>query len=270
MIANYLSTQLPAQMRLNDANHALEVENQLVRLASTLHAAAEGDVVGGVFTQPVSLGSLGAPPFAAPDGASIAAGDSGTQFSESYTVANGTHTISQTTTTLIGASFVVHLRNIYTPPADIAFDQGGVVYAQSNGLPLMLDPPGVNYTGTSLEVWIPQFEGSVGSEVGVGTAELSVRLVSVQALTLPAHHYTLASGSSVVLTVTTPYAAAWLDYFNSVATLDGKATCAPATAAVCVGPFSFNGPLGTVTLTIPATTSLLFTIDVATYSVALG
>ncbi|HTT16754.1 MAG TPA: hypothetical protein VMH49_05305 [Thermoplasmata archaeon] len=266
MIANYLSTQLPATMKLNDANHALTVENQLARLAGTLRAAAGEDVVGGEFSQPITLGSLGAPPIAAPDGSSIAAGDSGTQFSTSYTVQNGSHKITQTTTTLIGATFVVHLNNVYGPPADVAFDQGSVVYAQANGLPLMLDPPGVNYTGSNLTLWIPQFLGLVGNEVGVGTAELSVRLVSVLALTLPLHGYSLATGSSVVVSVTTPYAAAWLDYLSGVPALSGDVACTPTGSAACVGPFAFGGSLGTVTLTVPATA---LDIEVATYSVSL-
>ena len=267
MLANYLATQLPAQMRLNDANHALAVENQLARFGATLEAVALADVIGGVVSQPISLGSLGAPPFASADGASVGPGDTGTGFTEAYTVTSAKNvSIPQSTTNLVPATFVVHLRNTYSPPADIAFDQGAVVYGQANGLPLMLVGPAVNYTGGTLTLWIPQFVGQLGSEVGTGTADISARLTSVASLTLPGNGFSLATGKSVVITITTPYAAAWMDYFDTQPTLAGLASCAPATSSVCIGPFSFGGALATVTLTVPATGLVL---NVATYSLAL-
>jgi hypothetical protein len=267
VLANYLSTQLPAQMRVNDANHALTVENQLSRWDASLRAAAAVGAVGGVLTQPVTLGSAGAPPFAAADGSSVGTESPGAGVAWSFTVVGTGVTIPQSTSGMVGASFVVHLRNSYTPPADVAFDQGAVVYAQTNGLPLLLVAPSINYTAGTLTVWIPEFQGSVGSEVGTGVAELSARLTSVETLSLPADGYHLASGSSTVLTIVTPYAAAWMDYFASSSSLAGFATCAPASSVACVGPFGFNGPVGTITFSVPATGLVM---DIATYAVTLS
>lgn len=70
-IANYLSTTMPNQMRVNDANHALQVENQLGHLSALLRALSFTSTAGASVTQPVALGSAGLAPFAAPDGARI-------------------------------------------------------------------------------------------------------------------------------------------------------------------------------------------------------
>jgi hypothetical protein len=516
MVANYLGTQLPAQMRTNDANHALTVENQVARLDASLKAAAGAYAVGGVVTQPVSLGSLGAPPFAPADSSSIGPGAQGSLVAASFTLTGGAtfnppavgpaggasykscstqtsttltcstsskvvwnftasspsaftittsggpyyvnisasgSTISYTasssspdyllivgnndtlsltvsgsasgihvvlignndqvnllasswssstitvlavgnddsvstgtlsasnshltatffgagdTTTLgttsasnsgfnvyfngfvpsspssscpvdnlaattdsisnsgsqsggtynvtyndttatsgtpppspwkgtfatpasfscpffsvatipqrysgaVGATFVVHLRNTYGPAADIAFDQGAVVYAQSNGVPEMLVAPGLVFSGGTLSFWIPEFAGQVGTESGAGTAELSVRVDSVMNLTLPEDGFGLKSGTTVYLNVTTPYAAAWstnLSAYLNTTTLKGVAsvTCQATVASVCKGPFAFSGPLGTVEVAVPARAVAGFDFEIATYSVAL-
>lgn len=71
-IANYISTTVPAQMRLNDANHALQVENQLGHLAAVLRALGLTSTTNGATViQPLSLGSLGLAPFAGPDRARV-------------------------------------------------------------------------------------------------------------------------------------------------------------------------------------------------------
>jgi hypothetical protein len=504
MLANYLSTQLPSQMQVNDANHTLAVENQVARLDATLRDVAGAGSVGGVLSQPVSLGSAGAPPFAAPDGASIAPGMVGSGLTVAFTVlgtatylppggwpaggnlnrtgcsesppgsnnptsvsctggtvltqnfTNGSHFISvtggsdlhlnfttsystvvvgaaggagntvgmvgsydtvylnatggstvhvilvgnydtlavagkggatvvvylvgnhdsvswsangasshflesawgsydnttdsnsnaavyytgfdtgnpssdvcpygndsstdgvsgsggtvtynntgysgsgsssgwtstwskvtgltcpffaavqlpQKSSGAVGASLVVHLRNTYTPAADIAFDQGAVVYAQANGPPLILVGPGFNYSSGTLSLWVPEFQGSVGTEAGAGIAEVSVRLVSLLTLALPAGGFSLKAGSDLYVNVTSVYAAGWTTYLSSylsTTALKGVATvtCQPASSAACKGPFAFNGPLGTVSLAVPASALSALDLQVATYSVSL-
>jgi hypothetical protein len=496
MVANYLTTQLPAQMQLNDANRGLSVENQVSRLAASLRAAAAADRVGAVVSEPVSLGSLGAPPFAGADGASIGPGAQGSELTASFVAlgpvtykgpggwpaggnvgtsgcsetpagsqnpttvsctggttltqnfTNGSHFISvtggsnlhlnfttnysiiavgatggagntviivgnhdaiylnatggsgvsvtlvgsndslavtgkggatvsvflvgnadavswsangasssfierawgsgdSTTTTnsnaavyytgfnaanptssvcpyandsntdtvsgsggtvnynntgysgsgssggwsetwnkvsnltcpfysaftvpqkssgAVGASFVVYLRNTYAPAADVAFDQGAVVYAQSNGRPLLLVGPAITYTGGTLALWVPEFLGTVGAEAGDGTAELSARLVSVVSLHLPSDGFSISG--TISIKVTTPYAAAWESYFGAVPALAADVSpCFPATSIACAGPFGFNGPLGTVYLNV---TAKALAFQVATYAVTLG
>jgi len=496
VLANYLSTQLPAQMAVNDGVRTAAVEDQFARLAGSLRTLAQSGGVGGVLTQPISLGSVGAPPFAGPDGGQISPGRVGTQLSVSYTVVgpktfnppggwaaggnlfksgctyspagsenpttvsckgstvltqnftNGSHFISVTggadlhlnftasnstvvvgaaggvgnTVTVVGshdiiflnatggstvhmivvgnhdtvscsgkggatvrlylvgdydavswsangasssfvesawgsydstdttntnaavyytgfdaanpstsvcpyanasstdsvsgsggtvqynntgytgsgssggwtetwakwtglncpffytlqvaqkpsgttgATILLALRNTYAPAAQLAFDDGAVVYAQSGGAPQVVVAPGINYTAGVLTVWVPEFVNNVRTDAGVGTAVLSLRLVSVLDIHLPSNGFSLAPSSSVSISVTTPYAQAWLTYFATVPGLDGLATCAPATSTACVGPFTFNGPLATVTLTVPATS---LSVDLATYAIGL-
>jgi hypothetical protein len=508
MLANYLATQLPAEMQVNDANHALLVENQVSRLASLLAAAANAGAVGAVLTQPVSLGSLGDPPFAAADGASIGPGVQGSGLSTSFTVTGaasyapptvgaaggttkgatcssststtltctdsssakvvwnftsgtptgfsvttsggpyyintsasnstiavtasasltlyllvvgsndtvtltltastntihivlignhdtvsfaagsitsstvlvygvgsndtlqtssltatsskvvatffgsydgvslgtttatnsyfnaylngfvpstpssscpvgnlayttdsvsvGTHsggtynvTYNDTTVTTgsapspwaatfgtpsiscpfyavvsipqrssgsVGASFVVELKNTYTPDQFVSFDQGAVVYAQPSGEPLMLVDPSVNYAGGALSLWVPEFLGSVGTQVGTGIAELSVHLVSILNVSLPLSGFSLSGTTSIV--VRSPYAAAWYSYLNGPASpVAGNVVCIPKTSSVCVGPFEPTGALGTVYLNLTATA---LAVEFATYSVSLS
>jgi len=508
MLANYLATQLPAEMRVNDANHALSVENQVSRLAAALRGAAEVGAVGAVLSQPVSLGSVGDPPFAAPDGSSIGTGVQGSQLSVSFTVTGGstyappsvgpaggttkgascttsstsltcstsgnkviwnftsstptsisistsggpyaintsasnssisitassaapvylllvgsndtiTFTVSGSSTVVhlvivgsydtvnfasgswssstvtilavgnhdsvstgamsasssrmvatffgsndsvslgttsatssyfnvyfngfrpaspssscpvdnlaastdtvsgpssysgsgtynvtyndtsvtsgstsapwagtfgtpsiscpfysvvsvpqhssgsVGASFVVELKNTYTPIQLVAFDQGAVVYAQPNGHPLMLVGPSISYTGGDLSLWVPEFLGGVGTQVGIGIAELSARLVSLLNVSLPSAGFSLTGVTSIA--VTTPYAAAWYSYLSApTSSLAGDVVCIPKASSACVGPFTLNGPVGHVYLNVTASE---LAVQFATYSVILG
>ncbi len=266
MIGNYLATQLPAQMRVNDANHALLVEDQVMNLDAALRAATNHADLGGVFSEPITLGSGSTPPFGPPDSAVIGPGRTGTGVNDWYKVTEGTQTVPISNSGGAGASFVIFLRNSYTPTADIAIDQGAVVYAQSHGLPLLLVGPAINYTGGTLSLWIPEFDGTIGSEAGVGVAELAVRYTSVQRVSLPYDGATLAASSSVTVTVVTQFASAWLSYLDNQG-FSGMVSCAPATSSVCVGPFSFNGGLGKITLTVPATA---LDLVIATYSIGLS
>jgi hypothetical protein len=175
-------------------------------------------------------------------------------------------TIPQTQSGAVGASLVVHLRNTYAPAADVAFDQGAVVYAQSNGRPLLLVGPAITYTGGTLALWVPEFLGTVGAEAGDGTAELSARLVSVVSLHLPSDGFSISG--TISIKVTTPYAAAWESYFGAIPALAADVSpCFPATSIACAGPFGFNGPLGTVYLNV---TAKALAFQVATYAVTLG
>ena len=70
-IANYIATTLPSQMSANDTNHEVQVENQLGQFVALLQAYSSANAVGAQVTLPVSLGSVGAPPFAGPDGGTI-------------------------------------------------------------------------------------------------------------------------------------------------------------------------------------------------------
>lgn len=267
LIANYLSTQLPGQMRVNDANHVLTVENQVLRFAAVLRAASAARAVGAVLTQPVSLGSAGEPPMAPPDGASIGPGGPKDTLTYSYTVVSSGSHLSGGSSAGPGAALVTDLRNTYIPRAVVAFDQGAVVFAQPNGLPVMLLGPSITYwpNGT-LVVWVPEFYGAFGTEAGVGTAEISARLTSVQNVYFPKGGYSLSGATSII--VTTPYASAWLTALNGVnSTVAGHAVCIPRGSVVCTGPFAFNGPSGTVYINV---TAKALALQVAQFTIGLS
>lgn len=173
------------------------------------------------------------------------------------------------------AGFTVHLFNTYLPQADVAFDEGGVVYAQSGGVPIMLDGPAISATEvgttvTSVSIWFPVFVGSLATDDGVSTAEVATQLLFLNTIDLtPSSGTWLAADSNIVLTIQTPYAAAWAGFFNSTAPFNTEWSCS-GPAAACSGPYTSGGPLGTVTLTIPTGTQLTaLNLQVATFSIAL-
>ncbi|HXW66991.1 MAG TPA: hypothetical protein VEL82_03830 [Thermoplasmata archaeon] len=85
-IANYLTTTLPNQMSVNDLDHVIEVENQLGRFQALLEAVSQADAIGAQVTQPVTLGSSAAPPFAGPDSGTIARPANGSGYSLGYSL----------------------------------------------------------------------------------------------------------------------------------------------------------------------------------------
>ncbi|HEV2230617.1 MAG TPA: hypothetical protein VGS18_00310, partial [Thermoplasmata archaeon] len=201
------------------------------------------------------------------------ANGSGGGWAEQWQKVNGLNCPFFTTVTVplrnsgaVGASFVVHLRNTYAPVGEVAFDQGAVIFAQAGGTPIVVDGPALSFHSGKLSLFVPEFQGQIGSEVGTSTASLSLRLISAIPLVLPQNGYSLKSGSTVLLTVVSPYAAAWMAYFTAQPGLSGLATCT-GPASACVGPFNFGGPLGKVTLAIPATA---LSLVVGTYSIALS
>ncbi len=159
----------------------------------------------------------------------------------------------------IGGSFIVHLDNLYAPTADVAFDSGAVVSAQSGGIPVMVDPPPISYAFNALDISIPLFQGQFGGAGGTTTTVLAFSLVSSNTISLPGGGYSLST--SVNVTLTSPFASAWMTYFCSQSAFNthanytgpaGHATCSSSSAPYDQ-PFKYGGPLGTVSLLVPAT-----------------
>lgn len=273
-IANFLSTELPSTMSTNELNHVLEVENQLGRLQALLQAGSAAHAVGAQFTQPVTLGGVGAPPFAAADSAQIGPETNGSSFSLGYTLVGPGGTLAPFTVTGT-AGLTVHLANTYSPADDVSFDQGGVVFAQPGGTPVMIDGPSISAfqaTGgpiTSVSIWVPQFIGNISTDSGLGTTEISTRLVSLSTLALTASSsLSIKDSSTITFSVTSPYVAAWAGFFNDTSPFGSDWTCTPA--SVCDGNYRTGGALGTITLSIPTGTHLnVLDIQVATFSVTL-
>jgi hypothetical protein len=173
------------------------------------------------------------------------------------------------------AGLDVHLYNTYIPSGDVVFDQGAVVYAQLGGVPAMVDGPaitaqlnGANITAVS--IWFPVFVGYLPSDSGLSTTSVAARLISVNTIALSAANpLGIQNATNIVVTVHSPFAAAWANFYNQTTAFSNDWTCLPATGPACNGPYSANQPMGTVILTIPASSQLVaLTIQVATYSIS--
>jgi hypothetical protein len=168
-----------------------------------------------------------------------------------------------------GASLVVHLSNTYAPAAEVAFDQGAVVYAQPGGVPLMIDAPSFSYSTSSVSLTIPVFQGTIPSESGTGTADVMLRLLSTNTYQFPVTGFALQH--HVTLSLRTPYWAAWMTYFASTHSLAGLVSCTNlAGTTPCPSPTSASyqpgQSLATITLSLPATS---LTLGVAVFAVSV-
>ncbi len=175
-----------------------------------------------------------------------------------------------------GGGFSVHLASSYIPQADIALDEGGVVYAQQGGVPIMLDPPGFSATWlgstlTSLTLWFPSFIGTVPTDYGLSTSEVEARLLSVsQATFLPTSLNDIADGSFINVTVVSPFAAGWVNYWNSTVPWDYYNFGCSGPSDACNGPYAHDGPLATAWIDIPTTYQLQsVTVQVAVFAISV-
>jgi hypothetical protein len=168
-----------------------------------------------------------------------------------------------------GSTVVVHLRNTYVPTAEVAFDEGGVIFAQPGTAPILVDPPAFSFGQSSMSLLVPVFVGQVAVESGLSTTDLQVRLVSIDTYLFPNAGLNLQAGSDVTLSVKTPYWAAWMTYFGSQTSLTGDFTCKNLAGVVCpavtADAYAPGGPLAIVTVSVPATS---LSLQVATF--ALG
>jgi len=176
----------------------------------------------------------------------------------------------------LGGGFAVHLASTYIPSADVAFDQGAVVYAQQGGIPILLDPPGITPTMmgtylTSLSIWLPIFVGKIPVDSGLSTTEIESRLISSNTITFTSTSATdIAANNIINVTIVSPFAAAWEGFFNSTYPYDTFNYGCTGPTAACDGPYTTGGPLGTAWVDI-ATGARLSTVVVqtATFSVAV-
>jgi len=173
--------------------------------------------------------------------------------------------------TVAGSGFVVHLHNTYAPLAEVALDEGAVVFAQSSSVPVFILPPRIYYSDGVLEILLPQFSGAgarVSSQSGVGTADASLRLLYRTPLVLPGAGYAFQNGTSLTITIASVYAAAWYAYFQASSTLAPFVTCTGA-ASVCTALYYPNGPVGTVKIVLP-TSGLRLEMLTAVYAFTLA
>ena len=167
------------------------------------------------------------------------------------------------------AALIVQLRNTYAPSAEVAYDQGAVVYAQPGSIPIFYVPPPIAFANGMLTLFVPQFSGHVGSEAGVGTADVTLRLLSSQSFVVPSNNFGFQNNSNIVITVKTPYAAAWAANLLGNSALAPYVTCAPISCVTMAKTLYYPGhALDTITITIP-TAGLSFDLLTARYAVTV-
>ncbi len=167
------------------------------------------------------------------------------------------------------AALVVHLNNVYSTRAEVALDQGAVVYAQPGGLPVFVVPPRISLSNGVLSLFVPRFSGHIGSESGVGTADVSLRLLSTQDIVIPSNHFSFQSSTKITITLISPYAAAWYAYFHSASSPFSPYVTCTGSNSVCTALYQPGGPLGTITLAIP-TAGLQLNLLVGLFAVNLA
>lgn len=279
-IANYLTTQLPNQMLSNDLNHEVTVQDQFGQFAALLKAVSTAHVFGAEVIEPLSLGSAGVPPFAAPDTTYLSAPQGGTWAYLNYTTTGSGGTTAVTTPVALGPGIIAHLVNTYAPGAEVALVQGAVVYAELGGTPIFSNPPGITVTVSSgavsqLTVWMPEFVGNISGTSGSMTASIVSHLIATNVIEVSsATHLTIASGTSVKLTLTSQYAAAWSNYFAGKGWPGVTTTCVgfPGTtsnASACSSTYAGIGTLGKVTVTFPGTNLARLSVTTALFSIGV-
>jgi len=169
------------------------------------------------------------------------------------------------------AGFVVHLENTYAPAAEVAYDQGAVVYAQPGGLPIFIVSPPITLAHGVLTLFVPWFTNRVPGDSGTGTADVSLRLLSTTSFTVPANGYALLTGSQLTFSVVSQYAAAWYAFFHSTSNPFSSYVTCTGSANVCTAMYNPGGaaPLGTVTVTIPVSAITTLNVLTAVYSVSV-
>lgn len=176
---------------------------------------------------------------------------------------------------LFGEGVILRLTNTYAPSGEVAYDEGAVIYAQYGAYPIIVDPPSISLTTvgnevTAASIWVPYFQGRLGSVAGLGTETLNLRMLSSGSFdaTASAGLYAINSHVPIKIVIHTPYAEAWDSYLRAHLAFSGLWTCAPV--LVCTGAYSQGGPIGTVTITIPTTNLASLTIGDSVFSIALS
>lgn len=175
------------------------------------------------------------------------------------------------------SGFDVHLYNSYIPPGDVAFDEGAIVYAQTGGVPLVVDGPGfgANFTSAGVlvrtTVWFPQFIGALPTDYGIQTTEVAARLVALTALVLtpannPVPH---ATATYMLVSVTSSFTSGWVTYYNGTTAFGNHWRCI-GSALACYGNYGLNGPVGSAVVWYPTSTGVSkITIAIPVFSVSL-
>jgi hypothetical protein len=257
-ISNFLLLQLPGEEASSEYNHLLQVENQVAGLDAVLDAEVKQASFGYTLTQPVTLGSTGVPPFGPPASSSL------------YLQPDSLN--ANLTLPEFQANFYsgvdVQLNNIYSPTANVVLEQGAVILSQTDGTPVMVEPPYFSFEGTAstartANLTLFSLTGPPIGESGVTTAVVLTQILSSSTFTISVPDNATSSGAW--LNLTTDYPAAWATYFAPLGTFLHALDCYQFGIPVSCG----SPPSGPVELSAWLDVDFV-TVTAATVSVTFG
>ena len=257
-ISNFLLLQLPGEEASNEYDHLLQVENQIASLQAILLTQVRQPSFLYTLTAPVTLGSQGVPPFGPPATSSL------------YLQPDSLNT--SLTVPGLNALFVsgldVQLNNLYTPTANIILEQGAEILAQTDGTPVMVEPPQFVFSGTATtvrtaNVTLFSLTGPPIGESGVTTAVVLTQTLSSSTYSLPVPDATPTSGAW--LNLTTNYPVAWVNYFTPLGTYVHEIACSQFAIPVSCG----TPPNGAVEVSVLLDVNFV-TVTAATVSVTFN
>ena len=148
-------------------------------------------------------------------------------------------------TSAFGEGILVHLFNRYLPPTDIVYDQGAVIESQLGGNPVMFSPPALTAVrvpaGNAATLTLVNLVSNFTSQVGLGTAVVSTRLLSTQTFFVQNGRTANDLTSPLFLNITSAYPLAWLSFVKGLPSIfPFGATCTPLGAIPA--PYSCTHP----------------------------
>jgi hypothetical protein len=176
------------------------------------------------------------------------------------------------------AGFVVHLYNRYSAPVDVAYENGGVVFAQPGAGSAMVGAPPLAVTtaptGRGAALTLVLFVAPVGQlEAGTGTAAVVAQVTGVATETIGGANLVSAGNfisGDVTFSVTTAYPAAWKQFFsNQTSVFDAIGTFCQASFAIHAPNSCWNPPAGRTVTVVTHITVQQLTLTTVTVQAGL-
>lgn len=222
LLGIFINHYVPAMMAGNEHQHDETVISQLLQLKENiddmiLYSAAQHSSTLSEYSS-ITLGSSGVPMFATGTEGQLnvmpQTPDTPPSISLNfiYTVP-GTSEVYHSTVSA-GGGIYVNMPNRYYIPQTAMYENDAVIVGQQNGQ-FMVSNPGFSVSaqgGIHLSILLVTI--STPNAQNLTYAGLNSVGMTAQLLGYSSSSYNLATGSSFVLTVTTPYQQAWSSYFN--------------------------------------------------------
>ena len=221
LLGIFTNHYVPSMMAGNEHQHDSQVVTQLSNLKQSIDSMmlyyinSQSNTLSSY--DPVTLGSSGVPMFATGTNGQLGVIPvSGTQepsFSTSfkYTLNGALYSINS----ISGGGVVVNIPNRYYIPQSVLYENDAVILGQSSGQ-VMLASPGFTISATTAGVSISVLQMSIVTPTSSNTTYSGSNTVGLSSklLTFTQHTYNTQS-YDVNITIFTPFATAWENFFNS-------------------------------------------------------